>query len=137
MTTDDYAVSLLAIMIYREARGEGVAGMQAVAHVVLNRVSKTQLGTLAQKVVKVICSFNQFSSMTVRGDAETVLWPLLGDPCFQIAEDAYSGVSLDNTGGALYYANEATMTSTWYRSNIINCPQHSVTATIGSQTFRK
>lgn len=132
MTSDDYSKFLLALTIYREARGEGEAGMTAVGHVIANRCF--QWGRTWHDA---ITSRNQFSSMSVAGDSQTVVWPPVNDPVFEIAENVYVGFSKDNTGGALYYANEGAISSDWYRKEIIENPEHPVTVVIGKQTFRK
>jgi spore germination cell wall hydrolase CwlJ-like protein len=130
-TLDDYNKVLLALVIYREARGDGPEAMRAVAHVVRNRVN-AHWGDYEL----VICKRNQFSSMSVLGDTQTIIWPVGNDIPLTIAETVYSGEDPDNTKGSLYYANEATVTSGWYLETIINGPGHPVMATIGKQTFR-
>lgn len=138
LTAEDYAKVLLAVVIFREARGDGPVAEQAVAHVVLNRVAAYgQIGPLANKVIKAITSKNQFSSISIVGDTQTAIWPQPADSCFGVAEAAYVGSSPDPTNGAIFYANEANVTSKWYTDNIINNPEHPVLAVIGKQTFRK
>ena len=132
MSAADYSKALLAIVMYREARGEGEAGMTAVGHVIANRCfqwSKTWHD--------VILGINQFSSMSIHGDANDIVWPPLNDPVFDLAEAIYGGFSKDPTGGALYYANESTMTSGWYQRNVIESPEHPVLVVIGKQVFRR
>lgn len=141
MTADDYVKSLLAIVIWRESRGDGVDAMRAVAHVIANRVKDYWKDkATAWDWITVITSANQFSSMTIRGDSQTVLWPPLvtdwPNSHFDIAERVYRGQDLDNTAGALFYANEANITSGWYKTNIIDSGKHPVLITIGKQTFR-
>jgi spore germination cell wall hydrolase CwlJ-like protein len=135
MTFTDYIVNLLALVTWREARGEGPDGMRAVAHVIKNRA-------LAWKkdIVQIITDRLQFSSMTTPGDSQLIAWPQENDQRFemalQIAEKVFDGEDVDNTGGALYYANLKTATSGWFFENIINKPlQHPKTAEIGHHTF--
>lgn len=128
-----YDEALLALVCWREARGEGREGMRAVAHVVANRVKawgKSWLDT--------ITSHNQFSSMSVLGDSQTILWPAEKDlyDIWEFLDAVYTGKDPDNTSGALYYANEAHVTSEWYRTYIMS-PSHPITVVIGHQTFRK
>jgi len=132
MTPADYSKALLALVLYREARGEGAAGMTAVGHVIANRCFQW-----SKSWHDVILGKNQFTSMSVTGDTQTVIWPPLGDPVFDIAEAVYGGFSKDPTGGALYYANESVITSAWYEREIISSGQHPVTVIIGKQTFRR
>lgn len=134
MTLDDYNKSLLAICMWREARGEGPDGMRAVGCVIRNRVNDWKL-----RWATVIIGHNQFASMTVKGDPETVLWPGPGDAqlVLTIADEIYAGTHLDITGGAHYYANEAYITSDWYAQHVIASPEHPVTVILGKHTFRK
>jgi N-acetylmuramoyl-L-alanine amidase len=132
MTPAEYSKFLLALVIYREARGEGEVGMIAVAHVIANRCF-----TWGKSYHDVILGQNQFSSMSVPNDPELHVWPALGDPVFDIAEAAYSGFSKDPTGGALYYANESVVTSGWYQRNVMDNPEHPVLVVLGRHTFRK
>lgn len=128
----NYDQFLLALVMWREARGEGPDGMRAVGHVILNRTH-----AWGQTLYQAIIGRNQFSSITVLGDSQTVLWPLPNDPVFALAAEVYNGTSPDPTGGALYYANESAITSEWYQIHIVADPAHEVTAQIGHHTFRK
>lgn len=133
MTRDDFNKSLLLLLVYREARGEGPDGMRAVAHVVRNRVSKgwgDWIGVMTKP--------NQFSSLSVLGDGQTIVWPAATnvDSLTDMVESVYSGSDEDPTNGALYYANEVTATSGWYKTNIIDSGQHPVTLHLGHHTFR-
>lgn len=138
MTVDDYAKSLLAIVIWREARGDGLDAMRAVAHVISNRAYKWHHGDF----INTITSPNQFSSMTIRGDSQTVLWPndtVTEQELFNLVESVFSGSDVDNTNGALFYAREdedLLKSSPWYVHNIISNPKHPIVAKIGTQTFR-
>lgn len=126
---------LLAICLWREARGEGIVGMRAVGWVIRNRVMK-----LGQPWFKVITSKNQFSSMSVLGDSQTIVW---GDPSIlpfqevcQLAKLIYEGTDTDPTNGALYYYNPVTATSKWFKENIVDNPdEHPSLGTIGNHTF--
>lgn len=127
-----YDLFLLALVMWREARGEGPDGMRAVGHVILNRAHDW-----GQTLYQAIIGRNQFSSITVLGDSQTVLWPLPNDPVFALAAEVYNGTSPDPTGGACYYANESVITSEWYRQHIIEDAAHPVTVVLGKHTFRK
>jgi len=132
VTPADYNQFLLAIAMWREARGEGVTGMTAVGHVIANRAFRWN-----KTLHDVIVGINQFSSMTVKGDPETVLWPPLNDSVFGLAETVYSGLSKDPTMGALYYANENIPLDGWYQRDVIESGLHPITVVIGKHTFRK
>lgn len=132
MDASDYSKFLLALVMWREASGEGEQGMLGVGHVIANRCFHW-----SKSWHDVIVGQNQFSSMTIKGDGQTVKWPALGDPVFALADAIYGGLSKDNTNGALYYANEAVVGEGWYRTNVIESPQHPVLVVIGRHTFRK
>lgn len=134
MNWPDYNTALLAVVGYREARGEGPEGIRAVMNVIKNRVT-AGWGDWS----KVITGKNQFTSISVPGDSQTVVWPAKPDPifdsCMQIATDVYTGTGADTTGGALFYGNPRDLTSTWFINNVVNKRQKTVT--IGHHDFYK
>lgn len=134
-----YEVSLLALCCWREAAIDGDPGMRAVAHVVRNRVNHKDF---PNSFAEVICQKNQFSSMTLKGDAMTVRWPSVNDNAFAwalaIAEQVYYDPSaVDPTHGAIFYRNPQTATSEWYEENIIQSGHYQQTAQIGHHVFHK
>jgi len=110
VTWDDYNKALLALTMWREARGEGREGMYAVGCVVRNRV-------VANDWELVMAKKRQFSSLTAPGDAMLVQWPLQGDLPFEtameLAEAIYSGSLPDITEGATHYFNPNVVLPTW------------------------
>jgi N-acetylmuramoyl-L-alanine amidase len=118
-----------ALCLWREARGEGFAGMRAVAWVIRNRSI-----AWAKSIHDVLFDKNQFTSMTgstkpADGDAQ---WK----EAQQIVAALMHGVDAsDPTGGALYYANLATATSGWFFEKIVESALHQRTAVIGHHTF--
>ena len=126
--------TFLAIVGWREAADDGREGIRAVMHVVANRVKAWE-----QSWINVIIKPEQFSSMTILGDRQTVRFPTELElvNLWGLVDSIYNGVDSDNTNGALYYANEAIETSAWYKQNIIESLEHAVVAIIGRQTFRK
>lgn len=111
MTQSDFDKSILALTLWREARGEGMDGMRAVGCVIRNRVTPT-MGW-----ARVIEAKWQFSSLTAPGDPELVLWPLPDDLSWQsamvLAEGVYNGSLTDNTGGATHYFNPSVVLPKW------------------------
>jgi N-acetylmuramoyl-L-alanine amidase len=101
---------MLALTLWREARGEGSEGMLAVACVVRNRVLKNKSNYYAE-VIKPW----QFSSITAKGDPELALWPWVNDPSWgnaeTIASGVIGGVLVDPTGGATLYWNPKGISS--------------------------
>jgi hypothetical protein len=75
-----YAAWLLALMLYREARGESHEAKIAVAHTVLNRVKRP--GWWGRDVESVIAKKWQYSSMTDPKDPQLTVWPSSKDPAF-------------------------------------------------------
>jgi N-acetylmuramoyl-L-alanine amidase len=128
----------LALVAWKEARGEGIAGCVAVMHVVINRVGKPGF---ARTLHDVIYGKNQFSSMSIPSDAEFNLQPDNGaiwQGCMTAAPNVLSGANPDPTLGALYYANLEYTTSGWFFNQIANNPsQHPETVKIGHHTFFK
>ena len=104
---------MLALCLWREARGEGRAGMAAVGCVVRNRFHRDRTSYRAEVERRL-----QFSSLTAVGDPELTLWPTDADADFalagEIAEAVIDGAQLDPTGGAtLYYAVTIPFPATW------------------------
>ena len=96
-------VALLARLISAEARGEPYSGQVAVGAVVLNRMKhpsfpNTMSGVIYQTNAFTCVSDGQFNQP-------------VADSCYQAARDALNG--WDPSGGAIYYFNPATATSSW------------------------
>jgi N-acetylmuramoyl-L-alanine amidase len=87
--------------VYHEARGEGVAGMQAVAAVTLNRAAQTNTS-----VCDTVYARKQFSwTNTANGRNK----PITGDTAtvYAVVAQAMSGTMQDITGGATHYHTHA------------------------------
>ena len=139
MTWTGWFKAALALVVWREARGEGRDGMRAVAHVIRNRVEAAHLPDQWDNVIEAKW---QFSSLTAPGDSQLVIWPRSPDPAFdeamEIAELIFAGNDFDLTNGAHFYANLDLVpegSSFWAIANdTMNHPQ---TAKIGHHTFFK
>ena len=104
-------VEVMAKTLYGEARGESVAGIEAVANVILNRVKYAmQKGSFwcGNTITEVCHKPFQFSCW----NEQDVNFPLLKkdllkDPvyqiCYRIARRAIAGCLKDNTRGATHY----------------------------------
>ncbi len=139
MTFDNVDIDNLALVTWKEARGEGMEGCRAVMHVIVNRVGTPGFATTLHNV---IFGKNQFTSMSVASDPEFNLKPQPGDAifaaCENLAQLVLTGQDADNTLGAHYYANLKNTTSGWFFNHIVNnSVQHPITATIGHHTFFK
>ncbi len=110
---DEY---LLARLISAEARGEPYIGQVAVGAVVLNRMKHPSFpGTMAG----VIYQSGAFTCIT---DGQ---WDQpIADSAYRAARDALNG--WDPSGGAIYYFNPSTATSSWIWSRplIITIGKH-------------
>ena len=101
ISTMEYAEAkdCLAMNIYHEARGEGIDGQLAVAHVTLNRVADERW---PDNICDVVYQKNQFSwTHTIKNQQprELKAWWIAK----AIAHDVMNGKSDDNTGGANFY----------------------------------
>lgn len=130
-----YDVFLLALTMQREARGEGRDGMRAVGHVISNR-NLVGWGTIYECITK----RNQFSSISVLGDSQTIYYPKptdFIDTCHDAKRILYEHDE-DLTNGALYYENPLLATSPWFIKNIRQDPvNHPTTLVLGNHTFYK
>lgn len=110
MDWDGYNQFLLALTMWREARGEGAEGMKAVGCVIRNRAHN---GTWSQ----VMTAKWQFSSLTAPGDPMLVQWPVQEDAQFLMAMSLAAGIYLgtipDSTDGATHYFNPNVVKPKW------------------------
>jgi len=102
---------ILAKTLYGEARGESVAGIEAVANVILNRVKYAmQKGShwWGNSIIEVCKKPFQFSCWNKQDvNAPLLEQDLSQDPvyqiCYRIAKRAIAGCLKDNTRGATHY----------------------------------
>lgn len=99
---------MLALCIFREARGETVLGQRAVANVILNRAKRP--GWWGSDVFTVITKAYQFSSFN-KGEPNSIVYGAPNDAswhqCFAVAQSALDGSLLDNTIGATFYYDKS------------------------------
>lgn len=100
----DDAITCLARTIYWEARGEGAAGMQAIANVVMNRLGHTGFPATICEVVKQgheqgSCQFSWWCD----GHADDAQNEKAYAMAKEIARKALNRQLSDRTGGALYF----------------------------------
>ncbi len=113
-------VTLLARLIYGEARGESYTGQVAVGAVVMNRVKSSSFPNTISGVIY------QPYAFTAVIDGQINLSP--DSTALSAAKEALNGY--DPTYGALYYYNPSTATSTWIFSR-------KTTITIGNHVFAR
>lgn len=112
--------AILALMIWREARNQGEAGMRAVGHVAWNRHTKAGISIAA--VIVQDAQFTSINPPRKTYDSQLDVWPTPGDETFKdamkIANEIIGGISLDPTNGATHYRNPATATSASYQRGV-------------------
>lgn len=99
------SVQLLARAINGEARGEPYEGQVAVGAVILNRVESPDFPNTIAGVIYQSGAFTAVSDGQINVPIEE------GATVLKAAQDALNG--WDPTGGAIYYFNPATATSSW------------------------
>ena len=99
----DTSVDLLARVISAEARGEPYSGQVAVGAVILNRVEHP---AFPNTIAGVVYQPGAFTCMVDGQFNEPV-----AESAVRAARDALNGV--DPSGGAIYYFNPGTATSSW------------------------
>lgn len=102
----DDAITCLARSIYWEARGEGDAGMEAVANVVMNRIGhegfpNTLCGVVKQGQEQGACQFSWWCD----GRSDDATEPESWSHAREIARKALNRQLRDRTGGAMYFHN--------------------------------
>lgn len=129
---------LLAYCGWMEDRGEGVGGCYLVMHCVMNRVKSKEFPNTIREVV---FQKNAFS-WTRPDNPEHGKQVPFDDPtylaCLEDAQYVIFGDD-DPTRGALYYANQKTMTPNgWFFRNIVMKPtEHPLTLLAGAHAFYK
>ena len=111
-------VTLLAKLIYGEARGESYTGQVAVGAVVMNRVKSSSFPNTISGVIY------QPYAFTAVSDGQINMTP--NNTAYEAAKAAINGY--DPTGGAIYYYNPSTASSKWIYSR-------KTTVTIGNHVF--
>lgn len=113
-------VTLLAMAINGEARGESYTGQVAVGAVILNRVRHSSFPNTIAGVIYQPGAFTAVDDGQINAAVQS--------SCYNAARDALNG--WDPTGGAIYYYNPRTATNQWIRSRPI-------IITIGKHVFCK
>lgn len=113
------AYKLLALAIWREARGESIEAKMAVASVIRNRCAMAPAegfhSTVSGNILKpwAFSSFNQ-------GDAQCEKYPAITDPSWhdslEAANISNAGHSADRSNGAVFYHDDSIgVPSAWGR----------------------
>lgn len=139
----DWLKYLAALLLYREARNQGLAGLTAIAQLLRNRVNAgSSVDPHWTSLYGVITQKNAFTSISHIGDIGTVVWPTCSDPifktCFDIASLLCDNQPINSiVGRALYYCNPKFVDKEgWFDKNIIqNTREHPLVATIKDHQF--
>lgn len=99
----DNDLKLMANAVYGEARGEPYIGQVAVAAVILNRVNNSAFPTTPSGVI--------FEPGAFTAVADGQIWLTPNETAKKAVRDAIAG--WDPSGGAIYYFNPVTATSSW------------------------
>jgi|GEM_PF-1301260 N-acetylmuramoyl-L-alanine amidase len=100
-------LDVLAKTLWGEARGEGLAGMNAVAAVIVNRVKSRRYPSTVKGVCLQPWQFSMWNEDDPNGEHAMSMRPgdsASYDQCLAVARAAIAGRVADPTGGALHYA---------------------------------
>jgi N-acetylmuramoyl-L-alanine amidase len=125
-----YQLSLLALAVWREARGEGPKCMTAVGCAIRNRVKRpTWWGA---DYIGVVTKKWQFSSMAAPGDPQLIRYPQTGDASFeqalQIAEWVINETASNPFPGADSFWDDSIPRPKW-------ATDENIVGKIGRMTF--
>ena len=122
----DIMLLCLSLTLYHEARGEGIDGMHAVAHVIMNRVADPRWPDDICAVTRQDDQFSWIREVNPLPD-DTVAWNRAVFVSFHVMDGAP-----DNTGGATNYhkINKHNIVPYWVR-------ELTETKRIGSHVFYK
>ncbi len=126
----DDAITCLSRTIYWEARGDGAAGMEAIANVVLNRLGHEGFPNTICEVVRQgreegACQFSWWCDGRSDDAEEDEAYAIAKE----IARKALNRQLTDRTGGALYF-HQRELTPSWSAEYI-------KTAEVGEHVFYK
>jgi len=108
-------VTFLALVAWREARGESDEAIAAVCHAVMNRVHHTDWW--GRDVMSVVSKKWQFSSMTDPNDRQLTTWPQSDMAswrrCLRLAHQVYTGALENPVPGADSYYDDSIPAPYW------------------------
>jgi len=115
-----YELFLLALCVWREARGANYAVKLGVAWSIRNRVVNP--GWWGATYEQVITKAWQYTSMTGAGDPNLIAWPQgTSDPSWfdsiRAAQDAMAAKEADPVAGATHYYDNSIPPPAWTKAN--------------------
>jgi N-acetylmuramoyl-L-alanine amidase len=112
-------MAFLALVLWREARGETHEGKTAVAWSIMNRMAARQWGNT---LMSVIFQRLQYSSVTYKGDPQLTLWPKDDDQswqtCLRVADETLEGLTTNPIDGADSYHDVSIDPPDWARKSV-------------------
>lgn len=106
--SEAYQFILVALCVWREARGESIDAKRAVAWCIHNRASRPSWW--GRSHAEVVLKPYQFSSFN-QGDPNAVKFPADGDPAWQdslaVTGEMFAGRSIDPTDGSTHYYDDS------------------------------
>lgn len=106
----------LALMIWREARGEGNLGRAAVGHTVIERINSGAKWWGTDVLSVLFCKW-QYSSMTDPKDRQLITWPRSNEQswrqCLDLADMILSGTINHPAPGADSYFDSSIKPPDW------------------------
>jgi hypothetical protein len=116
-------MDILGITIWREARGEGEAGMRAVYQVIVNRAMANRNGWPYLEREQVCLQPYQFSCWNT-ADPQRALYPKCdGDPQYLLIQTIIgdNNNGQDPTGGATAYYDRSIPAPSWATAESLRC----------------
>lgn len=111
---DEADMAFLALVLWRECRGESREGKVAVAHSIMNRLASPSWGNT---LMNVLFQRLQYSSMTHSQDPQITNWPLDSDKswqeCLEIASDVLEDKIASNVEKADSYHDISISPPSW------------------------
>ncbi len=110
-----YEVVLLALTVWREARGEAIEGKIAVAYSIKNRVDRPSWW--GKDWISVLTKKWQYSSLTDPNDKQLATWPKADDAvfaeCLNVADGVMTGLFNPPLKGADSYYDDSIPPPKW------------------------
>ncbi|WP_242394861.1 cell wall hydrolase [Anaeromyxobacter oryzisoli] len=112
-----WSIGLLALTLWREARGQHRAAIEAVACSIMNRVARPSWW--GSTVAEVLSKKWQYSSLTDPHDPQLTLWPAVDGvflSCLEIARLAIDGQIKNAVPGADSYHDTSIAPPAWTKA---------------------
>jgi len=115
-------ITFIALVIWREARGEPWQGKIGVGFSIMNRVRNPKWW--GKSVMEVVFKKWQYSSMTDPNDRQLTIWPKddsVWQECLKAAYDVYNFISDNPVKGADSYHDISIPSPKWATKDMFVC----------------